>query len=126
MRRARPHGGVVAFLRRTPAEQLRLSAVTFGELQTGIELTRAQNPAKADEIETWIDGLPQGFEVLPMDAATFRAYARLAHEHPGASAEDTMIAACALVHGLTLVTRNVRDFRRFGMPLVNPFDAPRG
>jgi toxin FitB len=125
LRRTRPHGGVLAFIDETPVEQLRLSAVTFGELQMGVELLRARDLAKANEIEAWIDRLPSRFDVLPADLTTYRAYVRLMHATPGAEAEDAMIAATALVHGLTVVTRNVRDFRRFGVPLLNPFEARR-
>ncbi len=125
LRRPRPHGGVLAFIRDTPVEQLQLCAVTFGELQTGVELIRARDPGKANDIEAWIDRLPSSFDVLPVDLAAYRAYARLMHAHPGAEAEDAMIAATASVRGLTVVTRNVRDFRRFGVPLLNPFETRR-
>lgn len=90
----------------------------------GVEMTRKQNPAKAREIEAWIDSVPAAFDVLPMDAAAFRAYARLMHEHPGADAEDVMIAATAQIHDLTVATRNVRDFRRLRVPFLNPFETP--
>jgi toxin FitB len=125
LRRARPHGAVVAWLREVAIDQLQLAAVTVGELQEGVELTRKGNPARAGEIEAWVDLIVATYRVVPMDAITFRAYARLMHATPGAEAEDAMIAATALVHGLTVVTRNVRDFRRFGVPLLNPFDARR-
>ena len=55
------------------------SAVTLGEIQAGIELTREQNPTKAAEIEAWLELLAGAYNVLPMDAATFRVWARLMH-----------------------------------------------
>jgi hypothetical protein len=58
-----------------------------------------------------------------MDARTFRAWARLMHQRSDTVYEDVMIAATAQVHGLTVVTRNVADFKPFGVPLLNPFKA---
>lgn len=63
------------------------------------------------------------YNVLPMDAAAFRAWARLMHRRSDTVYEDAMIAATAQVHGLTVVTRNVADFQVFGLPLLNPFVA---
>jgi predicted nucleic acid-binding protein len=64
--------------------------------------------------------------VLPMDARTFREWARLMHRRSDTLYEDAMIAATARIHGLTVVTRNVADFRAFDVPLLNPFETPRG
>ena len=61
------------------------------------------------------------YNVLPMDAAAFRTWARLMHRRSNTLYEDAMIAATAKVHGLTVVTRNVADFKAFGVPLLNPF-----
>jgi predicted nucleic acid-binding protein len=100
---------------------LHLSAVTLGEIQAGIELTREQDPAKAAEIESWADQVAAAWNVLPMDAATFREWAKLMHRRSDALIEDAMIAATARVHGLKVVTRNLKDFKEFGVGLLNPY-----
>lgn len=96
----------------------------MGELQLGIGLTRRQDPLKAKEIEAWVDQLENQYPILPMDAACFRECSRLMQRKPGNLVEDGMIAAIALVHDLTVATRNEGDFRQFGVPLFNPF-SPR-
>lgn len=121
LRKQRPHGGVVAWLQSLDDAQLYLSAVTLGEIQAGIELTREQDPRKAEEIETWLELVAGAYNVLPMDAATFRAWARLMHRKSDTLYEDAMIAATAKVHGLTVATRNVSDFNALGLDVFNPF-----
>ncbi len=96
---------------------------TIGEIQAGIEITRGQDPAKADELEAWLDQVIAGYGILPMDAAAFREWARLKHRKSDTLIEDAMIAATAVVHDLTVVTRNTRDFRAFGVSLLDPFDV---
>ena len=95
--------------------------MTLGELQAGIERTRRQDPAKAAAIEAWVDQLAYSHRVLPMDVPAFREWAGLMEGRPDRLIEDAMIAATARVHGLTVVTRNVRDFRVFDVPVLNPF-----
>jgi len=121
LRKARPHGAVVAWLRSLDQRDLYVSAVTLGELQAGIEMTRERDAAKAAEIEAWVDRVAQIWNVLPMDAAIFRMCAKLMHRRSDDLFEDAMIAATARVHGLQVVTRNVRDFEDFGVSLLNPF-----
>ena len=121
LRKPRPHGAVLSWLEGGVDADLRLSAVTLGEIQAGIELTREQDAAKATEIEAWADQVESTFGVLPMDAAVFRAWAKLMHKQSDTVYEDAMIAATAQVHHLTVVTRNVRDFKRFGVLVFNPF-----
>ncbi|MBK7664954.1 MAG: type II toxin-antitoxin system VapC family toxin [Sterolibacteriaceae bacterium] len=124
LRKPRPHGAVVAWLQSAADVDLHLSAVTLGEIQAGIELTREQDADKAREIEAWANLLAASYNVLPMDAETFRVWARLMHRKSDTFYEDAMIAATALVHKLTIVTRNVADFAQFNVELVNPFAAP--
>lgn len=121
LRKQRPHGGVVAWLESMDDAQLYLSAVTLGEIQAGIELTREQAPEKAQEIEAWLELVAGAYNVLPMDAATFRAWAKLMHRKSDTLYEDAMIAATATVHGLTVATRNVADFHALGLDVFNPF-----
>ncbi|MBS1941415.1 MAG: type II toxin-antitoxin system VapC family toxin [Bacteroidetes bacterium] len=121
LRKPRPHGAVLAWLESTDDAQLHLSAVTLGEIQAGIELTREQDSHKANEIEAWLDLVAQTYNVLPMDAAVFRAWARLMHKKSNTLYEDAMIAATAKVHGLTVVSRNVADFAALGFTAFNPF-----
>ncbi len=121
LRKPRPHGAVLAWIEQVDDAQLHLSAVTLGEIQAGIELTRDQDAVKALEIEQWLDQLAAVWNVLSMDGAVFRQWARLMHRQSNTLYEDAMIAATARVHGLTVVTRNVTDFKSFGVPLLNPF-----
>ena len=124
LRRPRPHGAVVAWLESVPDEHLHLSAMTLGELQAGVEITRTQDRVKADEIEAWISLIEQTWNILPMDGRAFRAWARLMHGRPDELIEDAMIAATAAIHNLTVVTRNVRDFEPLGVATLDPF-VPR-
>ncbi len=125
LRKPRPHGVVLAWINQLRADEIYLSAVTLGELQTGVELTRRQNPAKAGEIELWVDQLAESLQVLPMDAACFREWARLMQGKTERLIEDVMIAATARIHHLTIATRNGRDFKQLDVQVVDPFRTPR-
>lgn len=120
-RKPKPHGGVLAWLRELRDEQIFLSAVTFGELQRGIERTRAQNRIKAEEIESWVVRLAAPSQILPMDAACFREWASLMEGKQDHLLEDAMIAATARIHGLVVATRNNQDFAQLDVAVVNPF-----
>lgn len=125
LRKSKPHGAVLAWITELRADQIYLSAVTIGELQTGVELTRRQNPVKAAEIEQWIDQLAESFQVLPMDARCFREWARLMEGKTERLLEDGMIAATARIHHLIVATRNERDFKHLGVRVLDPFKIPR-
>jgi predicted nucleic acid-binding protein len=121
LRKPRPHGGVVAWLQSAADADLHLSAVTLGEIQAGVELSRDQDATKADETEAWLELVAQSYSVLPMDGAAFRTCARLMHHRSDTLYEDAMIAATAVVHNLTVVTRKVADFSQFKVRVLNPF-----
>ena len=121
LRRPRPHGAVVAWLEGVADHDLHLSAVTLGELQAGVEMTREQDPDKAAQIESWIDQVAQAWNVLPVDGRTFRVWAKLMHRRSDDLLADALIAATALVHHLVVVTRNVRDFAPLGVETLDPF-----
>jgi predicted nucleic acid-binding protein len=122
LRRARPNRAGVAWLESVAETDLHLCALSLGEIQAGIELTRQQYPDKAAQLERWTEQLAAAYNILPIDAATFRLWSKLMHRESDALYEDAMIAACALIHKLTVVTRNVRDFAPFDVPVFDPFE----
>ena len=124
LRRPHPNRAVLDWIVDVPAEQLFVSVVTIGEIQAGIEITGEQDVAKAEELELWLDRVLVSYGVLPMDALALREWARLMHRRSETITEDAMIAATAIVHRLTVVTRNVRNFRQFGVELQDPFQSP--
>jgi toxin FitB len=122
LRKPKPHGAVVAWLSSQPAHALFLSAMTIVEIQRGIELTRSQDAARAEQLESWLvlELLPSA-QILPMDADVARASAKLMHKRSDTLTEDALIAATATVHQLTVVTRNVRDFSALNVACLDPF-----
>ena len=121
LRKTRPHGAVVAWLRQLDNRDIYLSAMVVGEMQAGIELTRRQDVEKAREIESWLSQVVATYQVLALDGEVCREWARLIDRRSKALTEDALIAATAKVHGFTLATRNVRDFQGWGLDLFNPF-----
>jgi predicted nucleic acid-binding protein len=121
LRKKKPHGAVSAWLESLRDQDIQVPAVAIAELQDGAELTRRQDPAKARELEQWIDRIMATFVVLPMDGSMFRDWTRLMSGKPDNLAADAMIAATARAHRLTIATRNVKDFVTLGVQLFNPF-----
>jgi hypothetical protein len=124
-RKTRPHGAVIAWRRSIPSHQLAIPAVVLAEAQAGVEITRKQNPAKAAELESWIEGLMIYYTILPADGAIFREWARLMHGISADQSADAMIAATARVLRLIVATRNVKDFKSFHVEVFNPFNYAR-
>jgi predicted nucleic acid-binding protein len=120
-RRRKPHGAVLSWLTNTSDSELFISAVSIGEIQSGIEKTREQDLVKAKILEEWLNQIAGLYSVLPMDGNVFRVWAQLMHRQSDTVIEDAMIAATALTHRLTVVTRNVKDFKRFNVDILNPF-----
>jgi toxin FitB len=123
LRRPRPHGAVVAWLQTIQNDHLSISAMTIFELQRGVERARRGDPERAGEIEQWIDRIIGTYRVLPVDAPIARLGAKLVHGLSPDLQEDGLIAATALVHNLTVVTRNLRDFAQFDVPTFDPFKS---
>jgi len=121
LRKNKPNGAVQAWFASAAAHDIRISAVTIGELQDGVELTRLQDRLKAAEIERWIDRIVHTFVVIPMDGNSFQETARMMAGKPDGLFEDAMIASAARIHKLVVVTRNVKDFTTFGVQVFNPF-----
>lgn len=122
LRKRKPHGAVLTWIQKLPEESIRVSAVTLGEIQAGIERTREIDATKAEELEQWLNDMADTTSIVDVDAKVFRRWAVLMHRRPDHHSEDALIAATALVHDLIVATRNVADFKPFGVKLVNPFD----
>jgi len=121
LRKPRPHGAVLAWLASVRPAKLCLSVVTLGEIQAGVERVRPTDPAKARELEAWADTALSAFEILPIDAAIIRQWARHKRGKRDENFEDNIIGITALLHRLVLVTRNTKDFQDFKIEVVNPF-----
>jgi len=125
LRKSRPHGAVVAWFVANPLNIASISAVTVYELQTGAERTRQQDAVKAQELDRWIREVEQSITVVPLGIIEARMTAYLMRSCSQYLLTYAMIAATAIANGLTVATRNTRDFERFGVPFVNPFLFPR-
>ena len=121
LRRPKPNPQVVEWVNTLTTEQLFISAVTIGEIQAGIELTREQDPEKASQLEAWLIQVGRSYNILPTDAKTFRHWAKLMHRQSITLIEDAMIAATAISNGLAVATRNTRDFEALGLEAFDPF-----
>jgi predicted nucleic acid-binding protein len=121
LRKPRPHGAVMEWLRTIPAQNVFVPAIVFGEMQTGIELTKEQDRDKAKEIEGWVDDFMLSAQSVNMDVVCFREWARLMHEKSDDLLEDAMIAATSRIYGFVIATRNEADFKHFDVEVFNPF-----
>jgi predicted nucleic acid-binding protein len=99
----------------------------LGEIRQGIERIRRRDPAQAEALERWLEGLVAGYRdrILPVTADVAQEWGRLAASPQPPPAVDGLLAATARVHRLVLVTRNVGDVAGTGVPVVNPFEPAR-
>ena len=114
---------VVRWLTGKATDDIFLSAVTIGEIERGIVRQRGKDPAFAEALESWLDRTIQiyGDRILPVDTQTARRWGSLS-ARIGNDGADLLIAATALEHGLTVVTRNIRHFEPTGVALIDPFE----
>ena len=111
-RKKKADAGVIAFLQAAEASTLYISVLTLGELRKGVAKKKREDAEMAKRLADWVDGLEYSFadRILGVDAATARLWGDWSSERPR-PVVDTLLAATAVLHGLTLVTRNVRDVR---------------
>ncbi len=122
LRRRQRDAGVVAWMARQHQEDCYLSVVSLGEIERGIARKRASDPRFAEDLAAWLDRLLRlhGQRLLPVDLAIARRWGRLSAAL-GHDSADLLIAATALEHGLTVVTRNLRHFTPTGVATLNPW-----
>lgn len=113
---------VVAFLTSADPSSIYISILTLGELRKGVAQKRRTDPATAAALAAWVDGLEFGFanHILAVDTATAKVWGELSAQRPR-PVIDTLLAATAIVHELTFVTRNTSDVDDIDMTLLNPF-----
>jgi len=122
LRKPKPHPGVIAWMAGLQPDEAFLSVLTLGEIRRGIELRRGKDPVAARSLERWLLGLETHYadRILPVTAAIADRWGRLSPNQP-LPVSDGLIAATALEHKLTVVTRNTEDFVRSGVSLLDPF-----
>ncbi|WP_210729193.1 type II toxin-antitoxin system VapC family toxin [Actinomyces procaprae] len=121
--RADPH--VMRFFSDLDADSLYLSAITVMELELGIARVERRDPTQGGRLRTWMAHQVLPFfhnRILPVDTPVALQCAHL-HVPDPRPERDAYIAATAMVHGLTVVTRNVADFAPMGVALLNPWEA---
>jgi toxin FitB len=120
----RANKNVTAWATAVPVGSLFISAITLLELEVGVLMLERRDKTQGAVLRTWIDRyvLPAfSGRVLPVDTAVAQRCARL-HVPNRGSERDALIAATALVHGMTVVTRNVADFEATGVSVLNPWN----
>jgi hypothetical protein len=122
IRRPRPHVGVQQWVESRAAEDMYLSVLVLGELRLGVERLRPRDPGQSESLERWLVSLEGRFadRVLAIDEPIAHAWGRLGAADP-LPPVDGLLAATALVHGLTVVTRDTAPFERIGVPCLDPW-----
>ena len=123
LRRRDHNPELVRWLDTQRTTDLYLSVVTVGEIEKGITQQQQHDPSFSQDLAFWLDRVLAwyGDRILPIDIATARRWGQLS-AILGHSGADLLIAATALEHGLTVLTRNVRHFHPTGVPVINPFE----
>jgi len=122
LRKPRGDPGVSAWMANIHPDEAHLSVLTLGEIRRGIELHRPKDPRASGALERWLLGLESHYpdRLLPITATIADRWGRLSLGQP-LPVSDGLFAATALEHKLTVITRNVADFKRSGVNLINPF-----
>jgi predicted nucleic acid-binding protein len=122
IRKREPDAGVTQWLAAVDGDELFLSVLVVGELQQGIERLAARDPSQARALTSWLDGLRSGFadRIVPVTLDVALTWGRLNAQRP-LPVVDGLLAATAITHGWTLVTRDDRAVAGTGVALVNPF-----
>lgn len=117
---------VAAWYRDIRDDELFLSVLVVGQIRQGIERLRPRNRQRAAALEDWLGEVMESFgeRVLPIDERVAQIWGRMNAKEPLA-AVDSLLAATAQAHGLTLVTRNLKDIERSGVRCLNPFAPAR-
>lgn len=117
---------VAAWYESIDDDALYLSVLVLGEIRKGIELCRSRDAAKARALATWLARVETAFadRILSIDRFVADEWGRMSAERPVATI-DSLLAATAKVHGMTLVTRNDTDVAGLGANVLNPFKVPR-
>jgi hypothetical protein len=120
-----PSAGAMAQLSTASSERRYIGALTLGELERGLAKVRLVDDRYAARLARWIEVTEQSFgdRILPVDVAVAKEWGALAHRL-GHATVDSLIAATALVHDLTVVTRNTRHFERTGARTLDPYATP--
>ena len=122
-RKRQPAAGVAEWIAATPPDRLHVSVLTMGEIEQGIARVRGRGDRQqASALESWLRDVETAFEdrVLPVTLRVAAAWGRQQYAQP-LPVIDALIAATARVHGMTVVTRNVKDFKRAGVDVLSPF-----
>jgi predicted nucleic acid-binding protein len=124
LRKPRPHPGLISWFEAQASSALFLSVITLGEIRQGVEQLRSRDAKQAELIDRWLQGLLHFYEdrLVYVDGDIAEDWGRI-RARKTVPVMDAFVAATARVHGMTLVTRNARDFAGLGVTLLNPFQV---